>query len=130
MAEQLKVVEVLVLDEADRLLEERLLPHMLKITQAMPQLKQALLATATIDEQFEGKRLCRLLGLKLSFEKHSTFSGKKTVSTLIQNYIFTAEHLKCGYLLALLKTNPTLKTIVFIKSCKECTLTFEVLKKL
>ena len=85
MAEQLKVVEVLVLDEADRLLEERLLPHMLKITQAMPQLKQALLATATIDEQFEGKRLCRLLGLKLSFEKHSTFAGKKTVSTLIQD---------------------------------------------
>lgn len=42
-------VEVLVLDEADRLFEERLLPKMKSIVGSMPSLRQVLLATATID---------------------------------------------------------------------------------
>ena len=45
----MKRVEFLVLDEADRLFEERLLPHMQALTKAMPSLSQVLLATATID---------------------------------------------------------------------------------
>jgi len=85
----MKRVEIMVLDEADRLFEERLLPNMHSIIEAMPVLEQVLLATATIDEQFEGKKLRQLLKLKLDFIKHSTFTGKKTVSTLTQNYIFT-----------------------------------------
>jgi superfamily II DNA/RNA helicase len=48
---------VLVLDEADRLFEERLLPKMRSITEQMSSLKQVLLATATIDEHFEGAKL-------------------------------------------------------------------------
>lgn len=67
------------LDEADRLFEERMLPSMHAIIGAMPALEQVLLATATIDEQFEGKKLRNLLKLKLDFVKHSTFEGKKTV---------------------------------------------------
>jgi superfamily II DNA/RNA helicase len=47
--EEMQRVEVLVLDEADRLFEERLLPQMRKIIKAMPSLGQAMLATATID---------------------------------------------------------------------------------
>jgi superfamily II DNA/RNA helicase len=50
-------VEILVLDEADRLFEEKVLPDMQSIIKAMPSLRQTLLATATIDENFEGKRL-------------------------------------------------------------------------
>jgi ATP-dependent RNA helicase DDX49/DBP8 len=70
------------------------------------------------------------LEVKLDFQKHSTFAGKKTVSTLIQNYIFTAEQLKPGYLLSLLSSNPGQKIIVFVKTCKECTLICETLKRL
>ena len=73
LLEELKRVEVLVLDEADRLFEEKLLPNMQSIVQAMPALRQALLATATIDENFEGKRLKQLLNVKLDFVKFSTF---------------------------------------------------------
>lgn len=102
LVEELQRVEVLVLDEADRLFEERILPKMRAITAHMPDLKQVLLATATIDEHFEGKKLQEMLGLKLNFIKHSTFQGKKTVSTLTQNYIFTPEELKPGYLLQIL----------------------------
>lgn len=40
---------MLVLDEADRLFEERLLPNMKDIIQSLPALNQILLATATID---------------------------------------------------------------------------------
>ena len=80
---------MLVLDEADRLFETRLLPNMQNIVKAMPSLRQVLLATATIDEQFEGKKLKKMLGVNLDFIKHSTYTGKKTVSTLTQNFIFT-----------------------------------------
>jgi ATP-dependent RNA helicase DDX49/DBP8 len=130
LVEELKRVEVLVLDEADRLFEEKMLPNMRSIISAMPALRQTLLATATIDENFEGKRLKQLLNIKLDFVKFSTFEGKKTVSTLIQNYIFTTEQLKPGFLMAILKANSKLKIIVFVKTCKECTLICETLQKL
>ena len=55
------------------------MPSMHAIIGAMPILEQVLLATATIDEQFEAKKLRQLLKLKLDFVKHSTFTGKKTV---------------------------------------------------
>ncbi len=103
---------------------------MQSIVQAMPSLRQTLLATATIDENFEGKRLKQLLNIKLDFVKFSTFEGKKTVSTLIQNYIFTTEQLKPGFLLTLLQTHPRYKIIIFVKTCKECTLICETLQKL
>lgn len=120
--EELKRVEVLVLDEADRLFEERLLPKMKSIVGAMPTLRQVLLATATIDEQFEGKKLRQMLEVNLDFIKHSTFTGVKTVAGLTQNFVFTSEELKTGYLMEILQSHPKHKIIVFVKSCKECTL--------
>lgn len=89
--EEIKRVEVLIMDQADRLLEAKQLPIMQAIVKNIPDVKQILLATATIDENFEGKRLQKLLNTKIDFVKHSTFKGKKTVDTLIQNYIFTPE---------------------------------------
>ncbi len=82
-------VGVLVMDEADRLMEDKQLPIIKQILKQMVDVKQILLATATIDENFEGKKLQKLLNTQIDFVKHSTFTGKKTVSTLIQNYIFT-----------------------------------------
>ena len=55
--EEISRVEILVLDEADRLFEERLLPNMQNIIKEMPNLRQTMLATATIDENFNGKKL-------------------------------------------------------------------------
>ena len=51
------------------------------------------LATATIDENFEGKKLQKLLKVNIDFVKHSTYSGIKTVSSacLTQNFIFSPE---------------------------------------
>jgi superfamily II DNA/RNA helicase len=71
-----------------------------------------------------------LLKVKLDFIKFSTFLGKKTVDTLIQSYIFTTEQLKAGYLLDILNQNRNYKIIIFVKTCKECTLISETLKKL
>ena len=71
-----------------------------------------------------------MLDIKLDFIKFTTYTGKKTVDTLIQNYIFTTDHLKSGYLLSILKAHPRHKVIIFVKTCKECTLIFETLKKL
>lgn len=95
---------------------------MTSIISEMKQLKQILLATATIDENFSGKRLKELLKVDLEFIKFSTFAGKKTVNTLIQKYVFTPEQLKAGHLLKILDENRVYKIIVFVKTCKECTL--------
>ena len=81
----------MVLDEADRLFEKKVIDLYACNNGAMPILEQILMETAPIDEQFEGKKLRQLLKLKLNFVKHSTFTGMKTVNTLTQNYIFTPE---------------------------------------
>ena len=88
------------------------------IIKEIPSIKQILLATATIDDNFEGNRLQKLLHTKVDFVKHSTYNGKKTVDTLIQKYIFTPEDLKAGYLMRILKDNPKYKIIIFVKTCK------------
>ena len=86
----MKRAEVLVLDEADRMFEEKNMPNMMTIIKSMKGLKQILLATATIDENFEGKKLQSVLHTNIDFIKFSTFQGKKTSDTLTQSYIFTA----------------------------------------
>ena len=49
---------------------------------------------------------------------------------LTQSYVFTPEELKPGFLLGILEQNPNYKIIIFSKSCRECTLMSETLKKL
>ena len=44
--------EIMILDEADRLFEETLLPSMREIMENMPDIKQIILATATVDDNF------------------------------------------------------------------------------
>lgn len=61
------------------------------IVKAAENIKQIMLATATIDENFEGKKLQKLLETNIKFIKHSTYEGIKTVSSasLTQNFVFT-----------------------------------------
>ena len=54
---------MIVLDEADRLFEETLLPDMKNILSNIDEIKQIVLATATIDENFEAKTLKNLLNI-------------------------------------------------------------------
>lgn len=51
------------------------------ILKAAKSINQIVLATATIDENFEGKKLQKLLQTNVNFIKHSTYEGIKTVST-------------------------------------------------
>ena len=64
---------------------------MKKIVKAAKNINQIVLATATIDENFQGKRLQGLLQTDIKFVKYSTYDGIKTVSAanLTQYYIFT-----------------------------------------
>jgi ATP-dependent RNA helicase DDX49/DBP8 len=121
-----------VLDEADRLFEESLTESMRAIVKLTNNVNQILLATATIDNNFEGKKLQQLLQTQVKFLKHSTYGGIKTVRTasLTQQFVFTPEQLKPCYLLTLLQDNPHYKVIIFVKTCKECTLMSETLKSL
>lgn len=105
---------------------------MQKIISSAPGLKQIILATATIDENFEAKKLQNILNTKVNFVKHSTYDGLKTVCTanLTQNYILTPEHLKPTYLLQIIEENSNMKIIVFVKTCKDATIMAETLKAL
>lgn len=129
-AEDIQRAEIMVLDEADRLFEESLLDEMKDILKAANSINQFVLATATIDENFEGNKLQKLLGTNLHLTKYSTYEGIKTVSAanLEQKFVFTPEDLKPGHLLSLLEENSVYKIIIFVKTCKECTLIAETLK--
>ena len=63
------------------------------IVKAGKGIKQIILATATIDENFEGKKLQNILETNINFVKYSTYEGIKTVisANLSQYYIFTPE---------------------------------------
>jgi hypothetical protein len=61
------------------------------IVKAAKNINQIILATATIDENFEGKRLQNILETEIKFTKYSTYEGRKNItsSNLTQNFILT-----------------------------------------
>lgn len=54
----------------------------------------------------------------------------RVVPTLVQKFILVPETIKSGYLLTLLKNKEKCKLIIFVKTCKQCHLVHNTLKKL
>lgn len=104
---------------------------MKQIVEKLPELKQIVLATATIDNNFEAKRLKQLLNRPdINFVKYSTYDKVKTVATLVQKYILVPESVKAGYLMVCLQQRANSKIIIFVKTCKQCHLLHSALKRL
>ncbi|ROT36070.1 DEAD-domain-containing protein [Sodiomyces alkalinus F11] len=111
-------VEILVLDEADRMLEDGFADELNEILTTLPKSRQTMLFSATMTSSVD--RLIRL-GMRTP-ARIMVDSGKKTVVTLTQEFVRLRpgrEDKRMGYLLFICKTLHTERVIIFFRQKKE-----------
>lgn len=111
-------VEILVLDEADRMLEDGFANELNEILTTLPKSRQTMLFSATMSSTVD-----KLIGVGLNRPVRLLVDGQKqTVSTLVQEFVRLRpgrEGKKMGYLLYLCHNVYTEKVIVFFRQKKE-----------
>ncbi|WYZ40780.1 hypothetical protein EsH8_IV_001121 [Colletotrichum jinshuiense] len=111
-------VEILVLDEADRMLEDGFADELNEILTTLPKSRQTMLFSATMTSSVD--RLVRVGMNKPA--RVMVDSQKKTVGTLVQEFIRLRpgrEEKRMGYLVHLCKTMHTERVIIFFRQKKE-----------
>lgn len=112
-------LKVLVLDEADRLLETTFEKELEVIMEHLPETRQTMFFTATMTERVE-KHLKENTKEVVRF---SAYQGLKTPEELEQKYIFVPKRVKEVYLYYLLKNVEKMEVrsaIVFVGRCTTC----------
>ena len=110
-------VEILVLDEADRMLEDGFADELNEILTTMPKSRQTMLFSATMTSSVD--RLIRV-GLNKPV-RLMVDSQRKTVGTLVQEFVRLRpgrEDKRMGYLVHLCKTLYTERVIIFFRQKK------------
>ncbi|PHH66158.1 hypothetical protein CDD81_221 [Ophiocordyceps australis] len=111
-------VEILVLDEADRMLEDGFADELNEILTTIPKSRQTMLFSATMTSTVD--RLIRL-GMDKPV-RIMVDSKKKTVGTLVQEFVRLRpgrEDKRMGYLACLCKSLYTERVIIFFRQKKE-----------
>lgn len=124
-AARLGNVELLVLDEADRMLDMGFWPSMKKIIDKTPPTRQTLLFSATIDRSIQnsvGKLLCNPVLVEIAHKG-------ETADTVEQYVIHTQQALKPGLLKALLTEKGSERVIVFARTRSRADSTCRRLKR-
>ncbi|KAF7511037.1 hypothetical protein GJ744_005583 [Endocarpon pusillum] len=111
-------LEILVLDEADRMLEDGFADELNEIISSIPKSRQTMLFSATMTESVDSLiRVGLNRPVRLMVDKQ-----KSTVDTLSQEFVRLRpgrEDKRLGYLLHLCKTVHTSRTIIFFRQKKE-----------
>lgn len=111
-AANLDQVEVLVLDEADRMLDMGFLPDVRRIVQACPENRQTLLFSATIDASIE-----RNMANLLTDPAYVEIAHKGETADLVEQYRIDVDHrMKQDLLHALLEERGGCRIIVFART--------------
>ena len=113
-----ETLEILVLDEADRMLEDGFADELNEILTTIPKSRQTMLFSATVTDQVD-----KLVRLGLNRPVRLLVDAKKqTVTTLIQEFVRLRpgkEDKRLAYLLHLCSTVFTSQVIIFFRSKKE-----------
>ncbi|CAB3235759.1 unnamed protein product [Arctia plantaginis] len=119
-------LKILVLDEADKLLEAGFERHITGIIQLLPTKRQTALFSATVDENV--KNLARLAMRTDPILISATDKQTSTVSGLHQGYYICPVEERMSWLYKMLKKSRKLKVMVFFSSCKSVDFHYDFFK--
>jgi ATP-dependent RNA helicase RhlE len=107
----LSKIEILVLDEADRMFDMGFLPDVRRIIKAVPAQRQTMLFSATFPREVE-----KLANASLKHPKRIAVGLSRPAHTVSHALYPVSQHLKRGLLLALLKQTDTDSVLIFTRT--------------